>query len=186
MLIDFIFPTEFEPWACITMKTGDKTKIVSLKAISLRTRRLEIPENTEKVCFTQENVWSEKGRHVWETVNSMNGWLFNVFMFQRLPVSFEMAIVPDDEEKEVHVMSEEFLCTNGQSQERWKVAVIVQLAISCCWVGMLMFVLAMVLTKLWLVATAAGIAACGMLVFTRIRKMKRALKLINENSRRMM
>ena len=81
---------------------------------------------------------------------------------------------------------EEFLCTNGQSQERWKVAVIVQLAISCCWVGMLMFVLAMVLTKLWLVATAAGIAACGMLVFTRIRKMKRALKLINENSRRMM
>lgn len=126
MIIDFVFEKGIIPWDVIGVKDEETVEMISLEKTSSETRRLRLEDKKQIVSLFNKNIWIDGIEEVFFSVDPV---FRNTFEPDRLPYSFEIPIVVDSQNKIIRVPTDIALHTDGKSQGRWKVAMVIQLIV---------------------------------------------------------
>lgn len=132
MTIDFVFEKGIIPWETIWVKDEKKVKKMILKETSPQTRRVQLTDIGQCVSLVKRNIWFDGIEGITEIFFSIDGYFYCVLDGDRLPYSLEIPIAVDDQNKIIRIPSDVALVTDAKSQNRWKVATIVQSFPSTC------------------------------------------------------
>lgn len=184
MTIDFLFEKGIIPWGTIWVKDEKKVKKMILKETSPQTRRVQLTDIGQCVSLVKRNIWFDGIEGITEIFLSIDGNFCSVLDGDRLPYSLEIPIAVDDQNKIIRIPSDVALVTDAKSQNRWKVATIVQIISTNLLVALAAIIIALALKKLWIVimASGIGISMCLLCCIGVIKRAKRILAAINDNS----